>query len=334
VATTAEHDHGRAHCGKEHGHRRDAQNAAADAVSKAFGSIDAKGIMNFDYIGAGLTGVAKGASLVASKFKEWANAIGGVDKAAEKEAKRYDDIINKANSRIASLSAEQAALGLSEFAAAKLKYETELLNQAQERGVTLTDARRATFSALASTMASVEIATKRTKEAIDFAKDATKGFISDLRHGLQNGEGFWKSFGNAALNVIDKIVDRIETNLVNALFDAGKAGSGGGFLSSIFGGLFGGGGPKMVVGGAGALAVPTFFAGGGQIKGAGTGTSDSNLIRASAGEYIVNAAATRRNLPLLEAINDNIALPGFKGGGLVPPGGEYGDELIIEARAA
>ncbi|MBF6187987.1 hypothetical protein [Nocardia farcinica] len=66
---------------------------------------------------------------------------------------------------------------------------------------------------------------------------------------------------------------------------------------------------------------------GGLFRGLGTGTSDSNLIRVSNGEFIVNAAATSRHLPLLEAINagwvptarDMHALfPGFVEGGLVP----------------
>ncbi|WP_156769448.1 hypothetical protein [Nocardia sp. 852002-20019_SCH5090214] len=42
---------------------------------------------------------------------------------------------------------------------------------------------------------------------------------------------------------------------------------------------------------------------GGLLNGPGTGTSDSMLIAASTGEYVVNARATGKNLPLLEAIN-------------------------------
>jgi TP901 family phage tail tape measure protein len=49
--------------------------------------------------------------------------------------------------------------------------------------------------------------------------------------------------------------------------------------------------------------MPKKFAQGGQIFGPGTGTSDSIPIMASAGEFIVNAKATRENLPLLAAIN-------------------------------
>jgi len=45
------------------------------------------------------------------------------------------------------------------------------------------------------------------------------------------------------------------------------------------------------------------FASGGQVRGPGTGTSDSIPAWLSNGEYVINAAATRANRPLLEAIN-------------------------------
>lgn len=55
---------------------------------------------------------------------------------------------------------------------------------------------------------------------------------------------------------------------------------------------------------------------GGLLSGPGTGVSDSILLRGSNGEFMVNADATRKNLPLLEIINSG-KLPGFAGGGLV-----------------
>ncbi|HEX8419473.1 MAG TPA: D-alanyl-D-alanine carboxypeptidase family protein [Sphingomonas sp.] len=57
-------------------------------------------------------------------------------------------------------------------------------------------------------------------------------------------------------------------------------------------------------------------AAGGQIFGAGTGTSDDILSWLSNGEFVVTAAATKRHLPLLKAINDN-QLPAFATGGVV-----------------
>lgn len=57
---------------------------------------------------------------------------------------------------------------------------------------------------------------------------------------------------------------------------------------------------------------------GGLIRGPGTGLSDSILARLSNGEFVINAASTRRYLPILEAINNGtFFLPGFRRGGYV-----------------
>lgn len=68
---------------------------------------------------------------------------------------------------------------------------------------------------------------------------------------------------------------------------------------------------------ASSLAVIPGFSTGGMFNGAGTGTSDSNLAWISDGEFIVNAAATKRNRALLEAINSNERVSVAGGGGSV-----------------
>lgn len=55
----------------------------------------------------------------------------------------------------------------------------------------------------------------------------------------------------------------------------------------------------------GGLAGRDGYATGGHVRGPGGSRTDSIPTRVSRGEYIVNAAATRRNLPLLEAINSS-----------------------------
>ena len=55
------------------------------------------------------------------------------------------------------------------------------------------------------------------------------------------------------------------------------------------------------------------FADGGHIRGPGTSTNDSIPIMASNREYVINAKATRKHLPLLEAINSGKA-PAFATG--------------------
>lgn len=63
------------------------------------------------------------------------------------------------------------------------------------------------------------------------------------------------------------------------------------------------------------------FAGGGPIRGPGTGTSDSILMYGSNGEYMIRAAAVRKlGIPFLDMINRGIvppAIPRFADGGLV-----------------
>jgi hypothetical protein len=67
--------------------------------------------------------------------------------------------------------------------------------------------------------------------------------------------------------------------------------------------------------------VPGFAGGGhtGYLRGPGTTTSDSILIAGSDKEYVVNAAATARYLPLLDAINDGRPIRGFAAGGFTGP---------------
>jgi hypothetical protein len=56
------------------------------------------------------------------------------------------------------------------------------------------------------------------------------------------------------------------------------------------------------------------YAGGGEINGPGTGTSDSILANVSNGEFIVRADAAQRNLGLLDYLNRHGSLPGFASG--------------------
>ena len=92
-----------------------------------------------------------------------------------------------------------------------------------------------------------------------------------------------------------------------------------------------------VVSGAGSF-IKSLFAEGGRVSGPGTETSDSIIARLSDGEFVVNARATRRHLPLLEAINNdgrgyaagglvaNDNLPGFSlGGSVTSPTGDPSD---------
>jgi hypothetical protein len=118
------------------------------------------------------------------------------------------------------------------------------------------------------------------------------------------------------------------TDAIGLLGTASAGGSGGGgLLGGAMGGLgsmFSGGGAGMwgALGGIFGKLIGGLFAEGGMIGGSGTGTSDSMIIGASKGEYMINAKATRRHLPLIKAINDGTlgSMPMFAQGGLVAAG--------------
>ncbi|OMQ42077.1 phage tail length tape measure family protein [Ensifer sp. 1H6] len=202
-----------------------------------------------DYVGKGIEAIGEYASTAAGKIKDLAKGLTDVDEKSKKRAggksdlEKYDDIVKGAERQIAALEAERDAFGLTEEAAAALRYETQFLNEAQQRGISLTDAQKSELSALAQVMASVEAETIRMGEAIEFSKMLTHSFFDDFFAGLERGKSVWESFGDAALGVLDRIADKLLTDVIDAVFEVGYAGkgAGGGGLLGLLGGLFGGG---------------------------------------------------------------------------------------------
>ncbi|WP_105430227.1 phage tail length tape measure family protein [Neorhizobium sp. T6_25] len=270
------------------------KNPYADALSSAVGDRN-KQIekdLNTNWIGQIGDGISTAAGKGAAALKDLAKWMDTVDKKKRKgsksEAEKYEDVIDGAKRRIASLQAERDALGLTEQAALKLRYEQDLLNKAQARGITLTGSQRLEISNLADQMASLEYGTQKIREQMEFAKDTTRGFIDDFRAGLRNSEGVWKSFGDAALGVLDRITDKLLDDVMNALFQVNSAGSGGGgggifgFLGSLFGG--GGAGAFPSKPGIGLYAAGTPAARPGV---AWVGEKGPELVRFKGGEEVI-----------------------------------------------
>jgi lambda family phage tail tape measure protein len=183
---------------------------------------------NVDYVGKLINGAKNASMKAAQSIRNYAKGLGEDDKHHKKtDAEKFADVLNKGGRDMATMKAEADAYGLSENAAAKLKYETELLNDAKEKNLNLTDAQRGQLSDLAQKMADVAVATRLQKEAVDFAKDTTKSFISDLRAGLQQGKTAWESFGNAVSNVLNKILDKMVDLSIDSLFGGSKGGGAG-----------------------------------------------------------------------------------------------------------
>lgn len=263
-----------------------------------------------DYVGNMYSAIESGASAAAGKLRELAKGLTDVDEKTKKgkkgrhgktDAEYYQDIIDGADRRIASLLVEQQALGMTEEAANALRYEQEMLNQAQQHGIELTPKQADYIKMLAGTMAGLESAIQKAQDAINFAKDTTKGFFSDMANGLANGRGLWGSLADAAVNAITKIADALIDSGIDSLF-------GGSGFGSLLGGLFGG---KSADPWSGLR-----LASGGYVSGPGSATSDSVPAWLSNGEFVMNAKATKAFGPWLQAMNDN-KVRGFAYGGPV-----------------
>lgn len=276
-------------------------NAAVDAAVAEYQKAQGQ-----NYVGMITDGIANGAGLAADKLRELAEWMGiveekGTKKRGKTEAERYQDIVDGADRQIASLLAERDALGMTEEAAAALRYEQDLLNQAQQKGIELTPQQAAYFKMLAGTMAGLEVGIQKAREAMDLAKDVTRGFIDDFRQGLEQGKGFWESFANSALNALDRITDKLLDDVLDALFQVNSVGSSSG------GGIFG-----SLLGGIGKLFG--FESGG--YTGSGATNRAAGIVHGQ--EYVFSAPATRRigvaNLDRLHSM-----AKGYQAGGYVQP---------------
>ncbi len=150
------------------------------------------------------------------------------------------------------------------------------------------------------------------------AETAWNWFQSTLWPGIKIGVQLGIDAFNNFRDGVKVVFDKVRSFIQPVLDMIGKIKDGiGGALSGI-------GNVLSHVPGLGFLGG---HASGGIISGPGTGTSDSIIARVSRGEYIVNAAATRKNFALIEAINSG-ALPGFADGGQVSPLKQYAQSRV------
>ncbi len=142
-----------------------------------------------------------------------------------------------------------------------------MLNAAKRQGIELSPAEVEAIKAVADAMASSEARTKALKEAVEFGKETTKSFFSDIKSSLLQGKTLWESFGTAAENALNKIADKLMNMAIDDLFNAAFGGSGGGGSGGLGGmimNLFGGGGGGISASGGGfdigaASAMPGGF---------------------------------------------------------------------------
>ena len=132
---------------------------------------------------------------------------------------------------------------------------------------------------------------------------------------FQSAEDALLNFATTGKLNFSDLVDSILADLARIAIRQALLGPISQALGSVLGGAFGGStsATPPVNPGAGIFSRGQD---GGLVTGPGGPRSDSILARLSNGEFVVNAAATRANMPLLDAIN---SAPAFQSGGLVRP---------------
>lgn len=160
-------------------------------------------------------------------------------------AKFIDEYKTKAEEFLAQQEMERQALFMSAQAADALRFSTEMLNAAKRQGTELTPAHIEAIKATADAMAASKAKTDELKEIVGLGRDVFKGFFSDMREGLMNGQTIWQSFGDAAVNALNRIAEKLIEMAATQLFEAafpsgsGGGGGGGGILNLLGGGSSG-----------------------------------------------------------------------------------------------
>ncbi len=170
----------------------------------------------------------------------------------------------------------------------------------------------------------------KNREALTGATAQERQSIADLiaqrnaeTEALERQQELWAEFRNTTYDALDGLIfqgesladvmDSVAASIQKAVLQAILLGEG------PLAGLLGGSGGDGILGAIATAIVPA-NAEGGMIYGPGSGTSDDILMFGSSGEFMVNAAATKKHRGLLELINAGNNIPGYAAGGYVAPG--------------
>lgn len=182
----------------------------------------------------------------AASIQQWAQAMADADMKLA-NAQGWKKLQDEMASATAEMDRQREQIGMTAEQTARYKWEVVWLNEALKGLTEATPAQIAALQEWARGAADAEVGmmkakeqVDRTREALNFAKESFKGFISDLRSGVEQGKGFFESLADAASKALDKIIDKLVDMSIEAAFSmaGGSSGGGGGggigsFLSAI-----------------------------------------------------------------------------------------------------
>ncbi|GAA5661926.1 hypothetical protein Brsp07_00387 [Brucella sp. NBRC 14130] len=254
------------------------------------------------------------------------------EKARSKEGKKPKDVkkstdqkidsdIQAVKDRTAALAAEaemvgkstaeqekrRIAMDLEQAALAKLKDEAIKKGQKDLSNIKISADQRAQIDQVAEAYgreaAALQLVEDRQRRSEQAANDFYESFKSSTIGAITGA--------NSLADALKNIGNRLADLFLNAGFDALFKPSSNGMAGGAFGGFFNSIGSLIGLKDGGQ--IPGYDSGG-RIRGPGGPRDDKVLLWGSNGEFIMNAAATQKWLPVLEAMNAG-KLPQLRDGG-------------------
>lgn len=239
-----------------------------------------------------------------ARSKDTAAEIDRLTQAATRQSEAYAQITAGAKEYTDSQRTEQQALGMTEQAAAALRYEQAMLNEAQRAGIALSPQQRSEIAQLAQGMAQAEMATDRLREKQDGLAEAGNFFgqqMTDALAGLLSGTMTAEQALQSMLQTLIRI--GLQAVLMGEGPLAGLFGGSGGSSSGGMGGILGG------------LLASLFGFESGGYTGDGGKSEPAGVVHR--GEFVMSKRAVERlGVQNLDRMHRG-ALKGFEAGGYV-----------------
>lgn len=243
-----------------------------------------------------------------ARTKDTSAEIDRLTQAAQRQSDAYSQITQGARQYSDAQRLEQQTLGMTARQAQALRYEQDMLNDAQRAGIQLSPQQRSEIAQLAQGMAQAEMSTERLRQKQEGLAEAGHFFgsqITDALTGLLTGTMTAEQALQSMLQTLIKVglqaVLMGEGPLAGLFGGGGATGGGGigfgGILGSLLGGLFG------------------FERGG--FTGHGDKSEPAGIVHR--GEFVMSKAAVNKiGVRNLDAMHRG-ALKGYSEGGYVAP---------------
>jgi uncharacterized surface protein with fasciclin (FAS1) repeats len=151
---------------------------------------------------------------------------GGRDKAAAAADRKAEAVRNL----ISELEHELSIIGATAL-------QQDIANTLRQAGAAATADQQARITSLISALHAEAEAQRQAADAAALYRDIAGGVLNDLRSALSDGKLEWQELADVAVRALDRIVDKILNDLLDALFQVGSAGRGGGNFHGTLGTL-------------------------------------------------------------------------------------------------